>query len=87
MTRPVGPSAMPLADLLANLNSDLCSRNVFLYRLLFRLFQHTFFDVFPRPRAGSYMICYTGSLAHGITVSSVFHVLPVEQVTIEIRRR
>jgi hypothetical protein len=30
---------------------------------------------------GIYMICYTGSKAHGITVSSVFHVPPVDQVT------
>ena len=27
------------------------------------------------------MICYTQSNAHGITVSSVFHVPPVDQVT------
>lgn len=27
------------------------------------------------------MICYTSSNAHGITVSSVFHVPPVDQVT------
>ena len=32
-------------------------------------------------RAGTYMICYTTSKAHGITVSSVFHVGPVDQVT------
>jgi len=31
--------------------------------------------------AGTYMICYTQSSAHGITVSSVFHVPPVDQVT------
>lgn len=30
---------------------------------------------------GTYMICYTGSNAHGVTVSSVFHVPPVDQVT------
>ena len=30
---------------------------------------------------GTYMICYTESNAHGITVSSVFHVRPVDQVT------
>ena len=34
-----------------------------------------------RSRSGSYMICYTESNAHGITVSSVFHVPPVDQVT------
>jgi hypothetical protein len=34
-----------------------------------------------RSRSGSYMICYTTSNAHGITVSSVFHVPPVDQVT------
>jgi hypothetical protein len=27
------------------------------------------------------MICYTQSNAHGVTVSSVFHVPPVDQVT------
>jgi len=32
-------------------------------------------------RNGTYMICYTTSNAHGITVSSVFHVPPVDQVT------
>ena len=32
-------------------------------------------------RNGTYMICYTSSNAHGITVSSVFHVPPVDQVT------
>lgn len=32
-------------------------------------------------RNGAYMICYTSSNAHGITVSSVFHVPPVDQVT------
>jgi hypothetical protein len=32
-------------------------------------------------RNGAYMICYTSSKAHGITVSSVFHVPPVDQVT------
>jgi hypothetical protein len=32
-------------------------------------------------RTGTYMICYTQSNAHGITVSSVFHVPPVDQVT------
>ena len=32
-------------------------------------------------RNGTYMICYTQSNAHGITVSSVFHVPPVDQVT------
>ncbi len=30
---------------------------------------------------GTYMYCYTTSSAHGITVSSVFHVPPVDQVT------
>jgi hypothetical protein len=30
---------------------------------------------------GSYMICYTQSNAHGVTVSSVFHIPPVDQVT------
>ena len=30
---------------------------------------------------GTYMICYTQSNAHGVTVSSVFHVPPVDQVT------
>lgn len=34
-----------------------------------------------RSRDGSFMICYTSSNAHGITVSSVFHVPPVDQVT------
>src|SRR5579859_4408773 len=32
-------------------------------------------------RNGAYMICYTSSNAHGITVSSVFHVPTVDQVT------
>jgi hypothetical protein len=31
--------------------------------------------------SGTYMICYTTSSAHGITVSAVFHVPPVDQVT------
>jgi hypothetical protein len=31
--------------------------------------------------AGTYMICYTESNAHGVTVSSVFHVPPADQVT------
>jgi hypothetical protein len=31
-------------------------------------------------RGGSYMICYTQSNAHGISVSAVFHVPPVDQV-------
>jgi len=30
---------------------------------------------------GTYMMCYTTSSAHGITVSAVFHVPPVDQVT------
>ena len=30
---------------------------------------------------GTYMICYTESNAHGVTVSAVFHVPPVDQVT------
>jgi hypothetical protein len=30
---------------------------------------------------GTYMICYTQSNAHGINVSSVFHLSPVDQVT------
>src|SRR5579859_4301259 len=34
-----------------------------------------------RSRNGSYMICYTESNAHGITVSSVFHVPTADQVT------
>lgn len=32
-------------------------------------------------RSGTYMICYTSSNAHGITVSSVFHVSAADQVT------
>ncbi len=32
-------------------------------------------------RNGTYMICYTESNAHGISVSQVFHVPPVDQVT------
>lgn len=32
-------------------------------------------------RNGAYMICYTTSQAHGITVSSVFHVPSADQVT------
>jgi len=32
-------------------------------------------------RGGTYMICYTESNAHGISVSAVFHVPPVDQVT------
>jgi hypothetical protein len=32
-------------------------------------------------RGGTYMICYTRSNAHGVTVSAVFHVPPVDQVT------
>ena len=32
-------------------------------------------------RNGTYMICYTESNAHGVTVSGVFHVPPVDQVT------
>jgi hypothetical protein len=32
-------------------------------------------------RNGTYMICYTTSNAHGVTVSAVFHVPPVDQVT------
>jgi hypothetical protein len=32
-------------------------------------------------RNGAYIICYTSSKAHGITISSVFHVPPVDQVT------
>ena len=32
-------------------------------------------------RKGTYMVCYTTSNAHGITVSAVFHVPPVDQVT------
>jgi hypothetical protein len=31
--------------------------------------------------SGTYMVCYTTSTAHGITVSSVFHVPPADQVT------
>jgi hypothetical protein len=31
--------------------------------------------------SGTYMICYTTSSVHGITVSAVFHVPPVDQVT------
>ena len=31
--------------------------------------------------AGTYMICYTQSNAHGVNVSSVFHVPPADQVT------
>ena len=31
--------------------------------------------------SGTYMICYTTSNAHGITVSAVFHVPPADQVT------
>lgn len=31
--------------------------------------------------SGTYMYCYTTSSAHGITVSSVFHIPPVDQVT------
>jgi hypothetical protein len=31
--------------------------------------------------SGTYMICYTESNAHGVTVSAVFHVPPVDQVT------
>ena len=30
---------------------------------------------------GAYMICYTESNAHGVTVSSVFHIPPADQVT------
>jgi hypothetical protein len=30
---------------------------------------------------GTYMICYTESNAHGVSVSSVFHVPPADQVT------
>ncbi len=30
---------------------------------------------------GEYFVCYTSSNAHGITVSSVFHVPPVDNVT------
>jgi hypothetical protein len=32
-------------------------------------------------RKGTYMVCYTTSNAHGITVSAVFHVPPADQVT------
>lgn len=32
-------------------------------------------------RNGAYMICYTDSNAHGITVSAVFHVPAADQVT------
>ena len=32
-------------------------------------------------RAGAYLFCYTTSPAHGITVSSVFHVPQADQVT------
>ena len=32
-------------------------------------------------RDGTYMICYTESNAHGVSVSAVFHVPPVDQVT------
>jgi hypothetical protein len=31
--------------------------------------------------AGTYMICYTESNAHGVTVSSVFHIPTADQVT------
>ena len=31
--------------------------------------------------SGEYFVCYTSSNAHGITVSSVFHVPPVDNVT------
>jgi hypothetical protein len=31
--------------------------------------------------SGTYFICYTTSSGHGITVSSVFHVPPADQVT------
>jgi hypothetical protein len=31
--------------------------------------------------SGTYMICYTQSSAHGVNVSSVFHVPPADQVT------
>jgi hypothetical protein len=33
-------------------------------------------------RSGTYMICYAESNAHGITVSSIFQVPPVDQVTV-----
>jgi hypothetical protein len=32
-------------------------------------------------RNGTYMVCYTQSPSHGINVSRVFHVPPVDQVT------
>ena len=32
-------------------------------------------------RGGTYMVCYTQSNAHGVSVSAVFHVPPVDQVT------
>ena len=32
-------------------------------------------------RNGTYMVCYTTSPSHGISVSSVFHVPPADQVT------
>jgi ABC-type phosphate transport system substrate-binding protein len=31
--------------------------------------------------SGTYFVCYTTSSAHGVTVSSVFHVPPADQVT------
>ena len=34
-----------------------------------------------KSRGGTYMICYTESNAHGISVSAVFHVPPDDQVT------
>ena len=32
-------------------------------------------------RTGTYIICYTQSNAHGVSVSAVFHVPPADQVT------
>ena len=32
-------------------------------------------------RGGTYMVCYTQSNAHGVSVSAVFHVPSVDQVT------
>ena len=32
-------------------------------------------------KSGTYMVCYANSSAHGIIVSSVFHLAPVDQVT------
>ena len=69
MTRLVRQAALPLAFSLA-LVCVACGSS-----------SSTPSSASSNSRNGTYMICYTESNAHGVTVSGVFHVPPVDQVT------